>query len=147
MSKPKLRVVFGTPKHGWLSVEVSTAQWSRSEVVSDVPSDSLAQLMSSLLLIAKGSPHEVVEWSLEPESWHWIFNAEGTSSLELSVTGEMGQVFVAHLPRTAALSQFCRSLLRLRSDTAWESEQSERTWSWPFPDESLSRLKSLVLGA
>ena len=139
----ELKLNFGTPEHGWLAVEVATPGWSRSETVSDVPCDSLAQLVRSLVLIASNSPHEEVEWSLEPGYWRWAFRAD-QNSLVFTVSGESNKHTI-RLCRERALRVFCRALLRLEADPVWADDESPRTWSWEFPHESLGRLRETVL--
>jgi len=70
----KLALSFGTPKHGWLDVELRFGETTRYLDASDVPADSISMLASGLLRLVKGYTTEVtVTWFLKPREETWTF--------------------------------------------------------------------------
>ena len=144
-SMDQLSIVFGAPEHGWLGVEVSTANGTLREDVSDVPGNTLAELVGCLTRIASGSQHERLEWSLEPEFWEWTFDVDG-DEIDFRMNLRRRGTSAVRVSKDDLLRTACRSLLRLEAEPAWRSEDAEsRVWSWEFPDADLAKLRSMVL--
>ena len=72
MTAIKLR--FGSPEHGWLSVELSGPGGEVTLEASDVPGDSLAMLADAACDVMNGYPARVVTWFLEPAEHTWRFH-------------------------------------------------------------------------
>lgn len=142
-----MQVAFGVPEHGWIQVEVGAAGDSRSAFVSDVPVDTLAELVGALHRIAAGSSREQIEWSLEPATWRWDFHAVG-DTLELRVDGPNGDPLALRAPRVEGLLALTRALTRLESAAAWNRDDAtELVWSWAFPSDGLAKLREIVSDA
>ncbi len=65
------------PERGWLPIEVSSNDGNCCVDVSDVPLDSILNLVMALMLLARGLKHEEVLWSNEPEYRMWTFDVDG----------------------------------------------------------------------
>lgn len=135
----KLTLSFGSPKHGWLDVELRCGETTRHVDASDVPADSIAMLANGLLQLIKGYATEVtVTWFLEPREEVWtlrrtdeVFSLDAKASFEDSVRVAQGSSAEVCLP-------IWRALRRLQSDVSWQS--SEHTWSHPFPSKEVDAL-------
>ncbi len=69
---PALQLQFGTPKHGWLTVELRSQQFKLKFDASDVPANPIEQLCDALINILKGIESEVW-WNLEPKGYYFEF--------------------------------------------------------------------------
>ena len=138
---PALQVEFGRPEHGWIEARLLANEVVVQESVSDVPTDSLASLVSALIHMANGVSEASVTWHLEPEEWAWSFQSQG-DEVCFRATSAVLPEFEVRLPQRRLLQTMMVALTRLRADPAWEAE--ERAWSWPFPDASLQRLRALI---
>ncbi len=127
-----------------VAVEVKTGAVSVRQAVSDVPGDTLAELIPVLTRLVRGSNSECVEWSLEPARWLWEFAIDG-NEVRLRVAGGDGADFEVRLEKDAALRVLCRALLRLAADPFWRRGDASEQWSWPFPERALEVLRQLVL--
>lgn len=145
MRSQTLTVVFGSPEHGWLPVSVETPRGNLHRDVSDVPADTLTELVWVLVRLAKGSSEERVEWSLEPKIWCWTFTVN-ENGLRLGVEDAFDETLEVCLPLRNALQLLCRSLVRLEANTAWaRADATTAVWRWQFPHRDLARLRRLVL--
>lgn len=138
----ELRVTFGTPEEGWLEIEVAVWGSVRTLEVSDL-GPCISLLVESLVKLASGSTEtQEIHWPNEPGYWLWEFAIDG-DVLEFSVTEPLGDPWLAvRVGRKPALRMFCRSLLKLGSQSCWSEDDT--AWSWEFPYAELARLQALV---
>jgi hypothetical protein len=80
----KLKCKFGEPHHGWLSIRLTTGDFSLEMEVSDVPVDPIYVLISSLCLALNGLESEVW-WHLEPASYYFYFEPEEQGEFKFSI--------------------------------------------------------------
>jgi hypothetical protein len=66
MNKP-LSIIFGTPEHGWLSVDIISGDFKFNIDASDVPVNPLELLCDALLNLKTDNKAEAW-WNLEPAS-------------------------------------------------------------------------------
>ncbi len=120
---------------------------SRCQVVSDMPGNSLQDLLSAVIRLSGDSSGEVISWSLEPDTWDWEIQRVGDQGiLTLSVSGLESEEFRCSFSflRDCVL----KGLSDLVKEPIWECDKSElQNWSWPFPSAELASLKSLVQDA
>lgn len=141
-----MRVDFGTPEHGWLTVTVASDDTSFAEDVSDVGPDSLQQLVWALERLAKGSSNERVEWFLEPALWVWRFDAvaeweRSVDTVAFHVEGPERAGVVARTHRSTLIHTMVQALAKLEAEPAWRSDEAlDRIWNWEFPSAALARL-------
>lgn len=138
-------IQFGTPSHGWMSLQVvfSDRQWHSD--VSDVPCDSIRGLVSSLSMLIQGMGECVVQWSLEPEYAQWTFCRNNTA-LEFRITDSHSKnlQFSYRGNLRSIIHRIIKGLSDLAVDECWSSpDRSDKIWSWPFPTEELAQLKAL----
>lgn len=140
MVEEYLKVIFGTPEHGWLPIEIQTSKATIQEEVSDAISDTLGQLSIALLRLAKGARHEHIEWFLEPDFWHWDFQTK-ENQLKWTFSGPSQIPISLNIETVEALQHLWSSLLELQSNPVWgHPDAGTKVWSWPFPQSELSQL-------
>lgn len=139
-----LELKFGSPQHGWLSVELAAGDSRVSLQVSDVPGDSLAMLAAAALDIATGRQEARVVWFLEPAEATWVFQRVGERVEVRAVT----QGTPPARMEVGSAEEFSlviwRALRRLESDPAWTHESAARVWSHPFPHREVAQLGSVL---
>jgi len=132
--------------HGWIDVRVTLDRVAVDASVSDVPSDSLAGLVSALIHVASGVAQASVVWHLEPEEWEWTFQSSrdraGADLVTFRAACPLFPTVEAGLPRGKLLHAMILALTRLRAENAWETD--EHAWSWPFPEALLERLRRMA---
>jgi hypothetical protein len=144
----QLSLTFGSPEHGWLSVELSCADISQSLDVSDVPADSLQQLACAALRLADGwpSPLDVI-WCLEPVEIVWRFaSVAETTTLSIQQAHNGPFIKVTQARTTDLLLVVWRALRRLEVDPAWREPDQGLVWSHPFPSEEVAALGARLRG-
>ncbi len=105
--------------------------------------DSLTQLCSGLVCIARGSKSEMIPWPNEPGYFEWVFTSE-ENELTFSVADPDGKVLQTKMDLWAGLGLFATQLRRLADDKAWTKNEDRHVWSTEFPYAELSNLESLV---
>jgi uncharacterized NAD(P)/FAD-binding protein YdhS len=143
-----LTLSFGVPEHGWLVVTLGRRDGEGGPIeerrvdASDVPCDSLEQLVNAVRALLDGAAQAEMEWSLEPAYETWRFVAEASDD---RVRVEVGPSPVALdlfavAPRRELAMTVWRALERLEKDPAWTSARAGEAWSWAFPGEPLRAL-------
>ena len=141
----KVRVEFSPPRHGWIEVKVSDGSQEVELVVSDVPCDSLSDLVGSLGKLVDGSELEEVEWSLEPEYALWRFKQlDDAIRLEVYPTNNRSNCLVFEEGGLLIVRRIAKGLSDLAVVSEWpQKEVDNRVWSWEFP-ESFKELNHKV---
>jgi hypothetical protein len=87
-SKSPFSFELGIPEHGWLSVNILTNELNLSFESSDVPTNPIEQLISSLILLSNGvAEPPTVSWHLEPSYYHFDFReTNDLITLEISTS-------------------------------------------------------------
>lgn len=135
-----IRLSFGSPRHGWLPVELADVQRSVSLVVSDVPGDSLTMLAMAALDLASGRKEARVTWFLEPDKAAWVFRRVG-GHVEVHAAGEGATTaLIQGGPAEEVALVIWRALRRLQSDPAWTNASVERVWAHSFPSREVTQL-------
>ena len=145
----KMHLQFGTPRHGWMEIQLSSPDRKIMLNVSDVPCDSLYSLVKVLTKLLEGSTEEVVEWSLEPEYAAWTFKRKD-NEIELSVSCPVGStpVLIFQCEAVNMIQRISESLRELGADPVWkEDDASSRIWSWDFPNILLELLVQKLTNA
>jgi len=78
----EVKFKFDEPRHGWMDIRISDNDKSISLDISDMPCDSINQLVDVLLGIQSGVISQEVEFSLEPEYARWRFQIEDENLTE-----------------------------------------------------------------
>jgi hypothetical protein len=139
-----IELSFGSPNHGWLSVELASAESRVSLDVSDVPDDSLAMLAAAALDLATGRPEARVVWFLEPVKATWVFQRVG-DRVEVRAMIEGAKPVLMEAGGVEEFSLVIwRALRRLEADPAWTRASAARVWSHPFPHQDVARLGAVL---
>ena len=136
---------FGPPSHGWIRVNIVAGDQEWHEDVSDVPCDSIRDLVSSLSLLVQGIGETTVDWSLEPGYAKWILLRNGTSlDFVIMHSGRSDRQLVYCGKFREIVHRFINALCDLAAEQCWSGENlSTAVWSWPFPKQELKQLKAL----
>jgi hypothetical protein len=140
----RLELSFGSPRHGWLNVELAGADGSVSLEVSDVPGDSLRMLAAAALDIATGRQEAHVVWFLEPVEACWTFRRVEDQVEVRASADDAGPALTATGSAEAILLVIWRALRRLEADPAWTDAQAARFWSQPFPHREVAQLGAVL---
>ena len=136
--RPLPKLTFGKPENGWLPIQIG----NHKQIVSDVPCDSLHDLLSGLGALLSGSKKEEIEWSLEPAYEKWIFEDEG-AVFSWRIESEENQLIQAiHGTKRMILSKIVTALSQLYSSHFSELNDENEVWSWDFPIELLKQLET-----
>ena len=140
-------VHFGPPSHGWIRVNIVAGDQEWHEDVSDVPCDSIRDLVSSLSLLVQGIGETTVDWSLEPGYAKWILLRNGTSlDFVIMHSGRSDRQLVYCGKFREIVHRFIKALCDLAAEQCWSDENlSTAVWSWPFPKQELKQLKALFV--
>lgn len=135
-----MKLKFEAPSDGWMVIQLN----EREMVVSDVPCDSLMMLTSALTGILSGSGSEIVEWSLEPQYAAWIFSRSGTNlTFRLREDSDSEAIVIERDEPAVIVDQIIAALSDLANCDVWEKDAEDlHMWSWPFPVNELTRLKT-----
>ena len=140
-------VHFGPPSHGWIRVNIVAGDQEWHEDVSDVPCDSIRDLVSSLSLLVQGIGETTVDWSLEPEYAKWILLRNGTSLDFFIMHSERSDRQLVYCGKFREIvHRFIKALCDLAAEQCWSDENlPTAVWSWPFPEQELKQLKALFV--
>lgn len=72
----KLKVEIDAPENGWTRIKLNSESYSYEFFPSDVPIDSISELVKALLEILRGSKKAKVYWNDEPVEHNFIFDCE-----------------------------------------------------------------------
>ena len=138
-------VQFGPPSHGWIRVKIVAGDQEWHEDVSDVPCDSIRDLVSSLSLLVQGIGETTVDWSLEPGYAKWILLRNGTSlDFVIMHSGRSDRQLVYCGKFREIVHRFIKALCDLAAEQCWSDENlPTAVWSWPFPKQELKKLRAL----
>ena len=137
-------IEFRTPSHGWMTVRISAGVQELHLDVSDVPCDSIRDLVTALSLVLQGFAERSVEWSLEPDYSKWTFCRDG-EFLKLAITHSRTkkQQLVYRNKLHVIVHRLIKGLCDLASNDCWGTfDQSNVTWHWAFPKQELAQLKA-----
>ena len=139
--KPK--ITFGTPRGGWLAIEIDGGSDTFRDVFSHIPLDSLAELVDALCGVAQRQFPQETTWNNEPGNCCFRFQAAGEDAVKLVIVRdskahpEAEWTFQVH---TLALT-FWRALRRL--EDAFQTIGAD-DWTYAFPAHAVARLESYV---
>ncbi len=112
----------------------------RKICASDVPCDSLYELIKAMNNFLCGSDREVVEWSLEPDYERWIFDrTEGQPMIHIVDSEDVRWVSVTNAE--GIIEMIAGSLEKCYEKAFRSSATIGKNWSWDFPLESLRCLQ------
>jgi hypothetical protein len=146
MTDGGIKVELGIPEHGWMRLVVSYTEQVFHSDVSDALSDSLGDLVSAVLKLAKGIDDLTVTLFEEPSICDVYFRRIG-QFVDLAITrypdgtrvSNSGNVeFVYHGGFAELCTAFWRAFRKLESKA--DEWNLERVWSYPFPSEVLQKL-------
>ena len=137
-------VQFGTPSHGWMRVKVVAGDDEWHEDASDVPCDSIQNLVASLSMLVQGNGETTVDWSLEPNYAEWIFSRSGNDmDFVIRHSERTNPQLVCRGDLHEMVHRFIKALRKLSAEGCWLYEDLPKAaWSWPFPTQALLRLRS-----
>ncbi|WNJ18253.1 hypothetical protein [Pontibacter sp. G13] len=71
MNQSPLKVSFAIPEHGWLMVNIETADSTLEFESSDIPNNPLIDLLSAInILLQSKKGEQKTNWSLEPDNYY-----------------------------------------------------------------------------
>ncbi|MDO9022534.1 MAG: hypothetical protein Q8S73_19590 [Deltaproteobacteria bacterium] len=135
-----IKIEFGSPEHGWLSVVLSGAGGTVTLAASDVPGNSLLMLATAACNVVDGRGAGEATWFLEPAEQRWLLRptAEGLAILVQENDGD--ERCIATGPVGTVCGAIWRALRRLEVDPAWREAGDGRVWSHPFPHREVEHL-------
>jgi hypothetical protein len=142
MKKEKLSIEFGTPVHGWLPVKTVFNDFRLEFEASDVPTNPMEQLISSVRSVIKGIKAEVW-WHLEPEGYYFVFEKLGddytlSTSFAKSENSDRKTEFKVNGSYESLILPIYRAIKKL-------ADQKHDPQNWPEIDKTeLDKLTELV---
>lgn len=143
----KLKVGFGPPEDGWMSVYVQAGEQSWIEDgVSDVPADSLLMLAQACLSLINGSREAETTWFLEPAQAQWRWTKTQGRRLDFTIIAGGEE----RLRVSGSVQDLCfpvwRALRALQSQPGWAvpPEAASLAWSHPFPHKEAKQLSEAL---
>jgi hypothetical protein len=136
-----IRVQFGSPSNGWLSVKLNTPDFELQFDASDVPANPLEELCSALTQVLQGAEAEV-HWHLEPAWYYFCFKPNGeVITLVISEKLDAGHAASDRYRVIGGiellLMPFYRALKRM--------PMTERNADWPaLPSGRIEKLTGLI---
>lgn len=142
----KLKVEIEAPEHGWTNVKLSTEENTYEFFPSDVPIDSISELVNAMLEILNGNNQSKVYWNDEPIEHNFIFSIEnGYCNFKVyevfeSVGGKkLIEKFSFRATKYKVLRPFWKALCDLKSKQSLEDY--EKHWGNPFPTNEILEIK------
>lgn len=104
-----------------------------------MPGDSLRSLVGAVCNVVDGWDGEVT-WFLEPAEHTWRFTIGGDLvRVSVSEDGRPARMLAHGTAAEIGLAVW-RALRRLEADPAWQSADTDRVWSHPFPHGEVAAL-------
>lgn len=122
---------------GWADLTFHLFEHDVNEVVSYVPTDSLAELVDSAIRAAHGRG-SIITFALEPDQLR--FSVEPTSDDSLCIRiGELAEV--------VEKTRYIRSIMNtfVRCQYTMTHQEYLRNWYHEFPVDALEKLKALII--
>lgn len=139
-----ISITFGTPKHGWLPVDLYYGDYSISFEASDVLNNPVNELCETILSLQNNKAGEIIWW-LEPGAYFFRIekkelnfiliisethdlhsdNGEVERKLITTITGDYKQIVV---PLKSAIKRFCAQIYE------------EKHWPYSCDKNKLNRL-------
>jgi len=148
----KLEVRLGEPEHGWIRLTIRTGDAEFEDHVSNVPSNSLEDLVRALANLADGDASVSVSWMLEPARCDLEFQRTG-DTVRLDVVLHRGAATIASRSErlfsvSGTFAEMClpfwRALRALRGRVS--PEELRRRWGHEFPERELDQLTTRIKG-
>lgn len=133
---------FEKPVHGWIKVHIITTRKDVCFDVSHTPSDTLRQLVVSLINVTSYGTKEKVEWFLEPECWTWSFIRNG-NQIEFKTEELWNEYTEFEGDYLELVKSIYRGLRKLQVQDIWIN-QDNKHWTWEFPLKEMNILKSKI---
>ena len=133
------KIQFGAPEHGWMEVTFG----DRKIDASDVPCDSLQELVKAMHNFLSGSDQEVVQWSLEPDYERWIFDRTEEQAM-FHIVDSDDKRWVSNTNPEALIGVIANRLNQRYEASFKECPTIHEHWSWGFPIEGLRSLQKKI---
>lgn len=142
----KLKVEIETPKHGWTHIKLNSENSSYEFFPSDVPIDSISELVKAMLEILSGNNESKVYWNDEPTEHTFIFTDKNEfCDLKVyevfeSVAGKnLEERFSFSGTKYEVLRPFWKALCGMKSKLSLD--EYEKHWENPFPTNEMLEIK------
>lgn len=136
------RIDLSPPQNGWIAIEVQAGEQHFSESVSYTPNDFIAELVSALCLLSKGSPEAAALAFSEPTTYHFRFWRQANANLvqfEIQDAKTPAKPLLTMCMASEELCQsFWRAFRRLASVTT--PDQYQTAMRRPFPSSGVETL-------
>lgn len=142
----KLKVEIDAPEHGWTHVKLRSGDSFYEFFPSDVPVDSIKELLDAMLEILNGNKESKVYWNDEPVEHNFIFAAEnelcGIKIYEVfeSIAGKnLEERFSFSGTKYEVLRPFWKALCDTKSKQSLD--EYEKHWGNSFPSAEMLEIK------
>jgi len=142
----KLKVEIEAPEHGWTNVKLNAEDNFYEFFPSDVPIDSISELVKAMLEILSGGNQSKVYWNDEPVEHNFIFTVENNlcefkvyEVFESVVGKNLQERFSFKGTKYDVLRPFWKALSEMKSKQSLEDY--EKHWGNPFPINEILEIK------
>jgi hypothetical protein len=153
MSKPRIRVRFDDPDHGWIGLSIKAEGSSDfQQSFSYTPYDSFGELIAALSQVSQGPGYASVHWNAEPVEFEFHFERAGdTARLQIErhpdhrrIKGQSSVLCSLSGTFEEIALPFWQALQNLRS--RFSAEDLSKRWHRAFPGAELERLTRRLKG-
>src|SRR5689334_20212920 len=143
----RFRVRFGEAQHGWLPVDIRTAEQGLAFAASHTPYDSLSELTVALLQAYLSETPYHARWMLEPAEYIFAFHRQH-AQMQFAIFERSGSVlrddqasplFTLTDRAEAIVRPFWRALRSLET-----RPHSQEQWQWAFPYHDMRLLEAAL---
>ena len=142
----KLKIEIEAPKHGWTHVKVDSKNNLYEFFPSDVPIDSIGELVKAMLEILNGNNQSKVYWNDEPVEHQFFFTIEKefcvfkVYEVFESINGSnLEEKFSFKGTKYEVLRPFWKALCDMKSKQSLE--EYEKHWGNSFPTNEMFEIK------
>jgi len=146
ITSSKLKVEIDAPEHGWTHVKLDTENCSYQFFPSDVPIDSISELVKAIFEILNGNNQSKVYWNDEPVEHNFIFTVENEicdfkvyEVFESVIEKNLEERFSFSGTKYEVLRPFWKALCDMKSKQSLE--EYEKHWGNPFPTNEMLEIK------
>jgi hypothetical protein len=142
----KMKVEIDAPEHGWTRVKLDSENGSYQFFPSDIPIDSISELVKAILEILNGNNQSKVYWNDEPVEHNFIFTVENevcyfkVYEVFESVAGRnLEERFSFRGTKYEVLRPFWKALCEMKSKQSLD--EYEKHWGNAYPTNEMLEIK------
>ncbi len=142
----KLKVEIDAPEYGWTHIKLDSGNCSYQFFPSDVPIDSINELVKAMIEILRGNNQSKVYWNDEPVEHNFIFTVENevcdfkVYEVVVSINGKnLEERFSFKGTKYEVLQPFWKALCDMKSKQSLD--EYEKHWGNAFPTNEILEIK------